>query len=165
MFRKEDMMVSLLVAEEKVKNTEERYKEIIDKQTEEHTSIINEMKNNSNQKGVVKIFRNNKYEIGEPTPFYSHGIQLFTGDEVEFKSGRRGIVVKRNKIYEIMTNKGIAELVTEEFIKEMTMAGIYGEGYVLGSNLKITKHFNMYKDGEEVAKGRKGAAGFIISLK
>lgn len=165
MFNKEDMMVSLLTAEEKVNDTKEKYEEMMDKYIKEHTDIINEMKNNFHRKGVAKIFKDNQYEIGDPTPFYSHEIQLFTGDEVEFKSGRKGIIVKRNEGYEVMTNKGIATLVTEDFIKEMKMAGIYVEGYILASDIKITKHFNMYKDGEEVAKGRKGAAGFIISFK
>lgn len=163
MFNKKDMTISLLVAEKEMKEKEVMFREEIDALTKGKNKIINSMKSNSNIKGILKI-RNSQFSFGESTPHFSNGIQLFTGDEVSFRDGKIGVVVKSNCKFMVYTNKEVADIVDEEYMKQLNIVFAKFEGYVLGDNLIITKHFNELKHGEEIAKGRKGAEGFIVDL-
>lgn len=163
MFNKKDMMVSLLVAEDMITTNNEEYKKSLSDTREKYNNVINSMKNNSNISGVAELFKSS-FTIGESTPHFSNGIQLFTGDEVEFKNGKKGIIVFHNYSYMVYTNCETSKLVTHKQIEEMKRIYFSFSGYVIGDNLKITKHFNELTDGEEIAKGRKGASGFTIKL-
>jgi hypothetical protein len=165
MFDKNEMLVTVAMAEEKIKGIKTETIKEIDRISSEYVHTINMMKDCSLIKGVARL-RNMEYFIGEPTPFYVDGIHLFTGDEVEFRTGKKGIIVGfGNGEYMIYTNAETAKLVTDERFRELLTAFSMFEGVVTTQHIKITKHFNTFGDGEEVARGRKGAEGFIIELR
>lgn len=161
MFNKEDMMVSVLVAEKIIKEKEEKFDESLKEVVNLLNNTVNTMKHNAMTKGFLTIF-NSRFSFGEPTPYLSNGIQLFTGDEVEFKSGKKGVVVNIKEGYYIYTNAERAVLVDRVYMESIRSLFRGFEGYETGDNLKITKHFNELTLGEEIAKGRKGASGFIV---
>lgn len=154
-------MVSVLVAESMIAENKNMYEETIEKMTEFHNKIINSMKHNSLLKGVLSI-HNSHFDFGQVTPFFSNGIQLFTGDEVEFRSGKKGVIVKKGDTYYVYTNAETATLTSKKRMSELEDTFFDFEGYVTGDRLTITKHFNELALGEEIAKGRKGASGFIV---
>lgn len=158
MFNKKEAFVSWDVAERKVNEIErKREKEkseilsFCQKQKElikiNSNKTINTMKKNSGKIGQLEIF-GLQYPFGEETPFYSDGIKLFTGDEVTDRSGRKGVILKRNgeNIYEVKTNLQYSILTNKENKDEFT----------------VSKHFNELQAGDVIAQGRSGGDGFLV---
>jgi hypothetical protein len=174
MFTRDEMLVPVGLAEEKIREKGNEFEEKLEKMKEEHVGIVNQMKEYARQRGHA-VIRSLKFSIGKPTPFFDReGYRLYTGDEVAFRSGKLGIVTRGiegghpesdTPYYMIYTNKETAELVTEAKYEEMTRAFMMFEGVVKGEFLTITRHFNTLSDGDEIAKGRQGAEGFVVDLK
>lgn len=156
------MMVSVLVAESMIEQNRKKHKEGTLEMNELYNKTINSMKNNARLKGVLSL-RKMLFDFGQPTTFFSNGIQLFTGDEVEFRSGKKGVVVKRGEHYYIYTNAETAELVSDARFLELERSFFVFGGCTTGDRITITKHFNELTLGEEIAKGRKGAKGFTVT--
>ena len=148
MFEKEEMMVSVLTAEQKIKEERKSAEKQYDELKKDYQQTVNEMKLKSHHQGVL-ILQKHTYTFGEPTPFYSHGFQLFTGDEVAFPSGRKGIIVNISGTYYVETNKGAAKLIDIQKYNYLNRQFML-EGYVHGNLLTITKHFNLYEDVEDI---------------
>jgi hypothetical protein len=169
MFTNDEMLVPVSLAEKKIREARATHKEELEKFHNDYVGIINTMKENSRIEAVAKI-RNSEFGIGQPTPLFCKGIRLFTGDEVTFNSGKKGIITVYESAkdsgarYMVYTNKETAEIVDDKRYEELTRAFLQFEGVVRPDFLTITRHFNTYVDGEEVAKGRNGAEGFTIMM-
>lgn len=130
MFTKDEILVPVGLAEEKIREKSTEFEEKLKKMKEEHVGIVNEMKEYARQRGHA-VLRSMKFDIGKPTPFFDkEGYRLYTGERHE----------------------------------ELTRAFMMFEGVVKGEFLTVTRHFNTLSDGDEIAKGRKGAEGFLVNL-
>lgn len=161
MFDKNDMMVSVLTAENKVFEIEKENKRVLNETVDKYNEIINSMKKNSKIKGVLKL-RDQTFDFGEETPYFSKGLQLYTGDEVEFISGNKGVIVIVDNDYYVYTNSITFKLLTKAKMAELGDS-IHFMRCTPVENLVITKHFNELMLDEEIAKGRKGGEGFIVT--
>lgn len=98
---------------------------------------------------------------GDPTNLYildnNKEIQLYTGDEVlvySWDAYKLAVVVDDNGLIKTCTNKEVrAYYETEDKNKKIVI-----------KDIKLIRGYKEYKDGDEVAKGRK-SGGFIIKIK
>ena len=164
MFNKEDMMVSLLVAEEKVFETKKQLEEEKEALKDNLNAVINGMKESSTVVGYLGIHRWLS-KVGINTGMKVEGVDLYTGDEVVVggEGGRRGIIHLEGSSIEVRTNADIYDIVSEtDFNRNKLVFHSRSNSMISVKAIKITKHFNTLKVGEEIAKGRLGAGGFIF---
>lgn len=147
-YRKEKLM-PLLEAEEKVKEAERITLSEARELESVVVTVINNTKAQSQKKGTMTSPHGGDWgRFGAPTGVFTKGVELYTGDEIALRGGEKAIVclTKRGRVL-FVTNSGAGE-VTERWVEMV----------------KITKHYHMMCDGEEIAKGRQGGRGFIMNL-
>jgi len=147
-FADKDMSVSLKAVHKKIEEINDNHKEEIKEIRDDYANFANETKKMFSQTGRAHLRNVTRFSIGKPTGHYLNGIELYTGDEIEIHNGRLGIA--------IVTLEG------NLIIK--TNAEAYELSGTIKSRARISRHVHTYKDGDEVAKGRKGGEGFIIEL-
>lgn len=152
MFDKKDMMVSLLVAENEIKEAEAKHSKSYNKLKDEFRDFINATKAITGFVGEVECKElKYKFPIGYDTGFEIDGVKVYTGDEIRLIS-KDGYL--NGKV-------GIATM-TEEKPYWTSNAEC---GYMRKSiKYEFVRHFVHYKNGDEIAKGRKGARGFVVSI-
>ena len=165
MFNKEDMMVSLVKAEEKIQYVKDDCSIKLIKQMEIANHFIDSMKENYPIQISLKL-NDIQYEIGNSTPLIdTNGFRVYTGDEVRLNvrsmGGKLGFIICTHEgVYIFITNDG--PLIIPDSALRNTVIDEQ-------SNMKfctITRHFNSYREGEEIAKGRRGGEGaYVIYLK
>ena len=107
---------------------------------------------------VINV-HNKSYAIGEPTGFYHHSTELYTGDEVELHNGKKGVILNFNGDFVIVTNKEISKLSS---IKQVTPLARRNYAYNHPNELKIVRRHSDLRLGVEVAVGRKTNTGFKV---
>ncbi|UUV46635.1 hypothetical protein [Bacillus phage vB_BanS-Thrax3] len=151
-FSDKDMSVSLDVVKKKIKDINNRHMDEIKEIADVHATFVNDTKKMFSPKGTATIFDDWIHEIGKPTGYFLNGIELYTGDEIELRGNKN----KQGRLFIVAYYDG-----------ELSIISNYEIGKVrpeLDIHMKISRHMHTYKDGDEVAKGRKGCAGFIIKL-
>lgn len=150
MFDKKDLSVSLVVAERKIKELENDHKVQYDALYADFTNFINKTKESIGVIGEGEFYDLKiKLTIGQDTGITNDGIKVFTGDEIRLVTrdtdlnGKLAIVSIKNE---------------KPYWQSNYESGHFHESM----EFEITQHFVHYKEGEEVAKGRKGSKGFTV---
>jgi hypothetical protein len=160
-FEKKDMMVSLEAAELEIE------RQVAEKEKELSATIkalagtINLMKACAPIGGLIKPDHgiNVQYPVGYPVGLtLDNGVGLYSGDEVILPSGRKGIVVEHGSEIRIITNNN------SDSRRLAAVAGRYSAYTVTPSQITVSRHYNTYSDGMEIAPGRNGGKGFIVSI-
>ena len=159
MFSKEDMLIPVTKAEAKVRNVKEDCEYKLREQRTYYSKIVNDMKLNHPIKTRLKG-PGGVYEVGTPTPFYTpDGLRLFLGDEVAMEggpyNGELGIIVYG------FADKYRIRISGKEFTlkeddrsrgsKTKWLKDPLVHQYVFVTSCRITRHFNNYKIGDNVA--------------
>lgn len=129
------------------------------------------MKNNNNSKMVLYFGGNLRDDVcicGEPTNLYIDNgeTQLFTGDEVMIKIEKYNYFLKQD----VFTKKpAVVVLCYDNTVKLMTnkeykiIRETVDNEKVIRDDIKLLRSYKEYKDGEEVANGRK-CGGFVAKI-
>jgi hypothetical protein len=161
MFEKKHMMIPVEVAEEEVNNRIQEKENELNEIIENHADTINMMKMLSPIKGHVIPDHaiQEPCNIGDPTGFRTvDKIAIYTGDEVKMPSGERGIVIKKDDGYAILTNY------YTYYLKKESNVPVDYKITLTPEDIEITRHFNTYMNGIEIAKGRRGFKGFNVRI-
>lgn len=138
-----------------LKRIQKENKQEIKSLISEFNETINSMKANSEKGKQLKLkIRKHEYSVGENTQLKLNGIDVYTGDEMKFQSGRKGVIASNNGSLVILTNAEVYKI--DHFVEDLnTFKGYEG-------TVSFSKHFNELQLGEEIAKGRKGGEGFLV---
>lgn|GEM_PF-6973055 len=152
LFEEEDIMISASKVKSVIKEMDKKHKSEMEDLHNAHVDFVNKTKENAFIKGTLSLTgRPVVIEMGKDVGFEIDGIKVYTGDEVMLAFndmtlwGKTGIVTIKNGMPYFISNAECG------FMRE-------------DLDYKFANHFIHYKDGQEVAKGRKGASGFIVKL-
>jgi len=152
LFEEEDIMISASKVKSVIKEMDEKHKSEMEDLHSSHVDFVNKTKENASIKGTLSLTgRPVVIEMGKDVGFEIDGIKVYTGDEVMLAFndmtlwGKTGIVTIEDERPYFVSNAECG------FIRE-------------DLEYNFVNHFIHYEDGQEVAKGRKGASGFIVKM-